>query len=210
MRGSPMSSRAARSGAIADRCPRLWVHTRVIPGGAARDRPEDRHPAVEPSRELARDAGRGAAGRSARLRPPLDVGPPLRHLRRPVPADLRGLDAARGVGDGDRADPPGPARRGQHVPQSGARRQDGHHARSRQRRSGHPGHRRRLDGARAHGPRHRVRDRVRPAAGLAGRVGRHDARGARRRVGRPRSPAATTSSTTCGTSRDPSSRTSRS
>ena len=36
---------------------------------------------------------RGDAGRSARLRPPLDVGPPVRDLRRPVPADLRGLDA---------------------------------------------------------------------------------------------------------------------
>ena len=34
---------------------------------------------------------RREARRPARLRPPLDVGPPLRDLRRPVAADLRGL-----------------------------------------------------------------------------------------------------------------------
>ena len=58
------------------------------------------------------------------LRPPLDVGPPVRDLRRPVPADLRGLVGARRVGDGDRADAARAARRRQHVPQPGPRRQD--------------------------------------------------------------------------------------
>ena len=58
----------------------------------------------------------------------------------------------------DGADATRAARRREHVPQSRHRRQDGRDARPRQRRPGDPGHRRRLDGARAHGPRHRVRD----------------------------------------------------
>ena len=78
------------------------------------DRPEDRDPALEPGGDLARDARGGAAGRPPRLRPSLDVGPPVRDLRRPVPADLRGLVAARRLGDGDRADAPRPARRREH------------------------------------------------------------------------------------------------
>ena len=66
----------------------------------------------------------GDPGRSARLRPPLDVGPPLRDLRRPVSGLLRGLCRAGRVGAADRAHPAGTARRRQHVPQSGHRRQD--------------------------------------------------------------------------------------
>ena len=99
------------------------------------------------ARDLAGDARRRAAGRPARLRPPLDVGPPLRDLRRPVPADLRGLVAARRLGHGDGADTARPARRRQHVPQPGPRRQDRRDARPRQRRPGDPGHRRGVDGA---------------------------------------------------------------
>ena len=56
-------------------------------------------------------------------------------------------------------------------------------ARPRQRRPGDPRHRRRLDGARAPRPRHRVRERLRPAARLARRIGRGDATRARWRVG---------------------------
>ena len=147
------------------------------------DRPQDRHPAVEPGGDLAGDARCGEAGRSTGLRPSLDLGPHLRDLRRPVPADLRGLDVARGVGDGHRPDPAGPARRGEHVPQSGPHGQDGRDPRPHQRRPRDPRHRRRLVRAGAHGPRHRVRDRVRPAARLARRGGRRDARRARRRIG---------------------------
>ena len=76
--------------------------------------------------------------RPARLRPPLGVGPPLRDLRRPVPADLRGLDVARGVGDGHEADAAGAAGRRQHVPQPGPRRQDRGDARPHQRRPRDP------------------------------------------------------------------------
>ena len=47
-------------------------------------------PALEPGRVLGRDARRGEAGRPARLRPPLDLGPPVRDLRRPLPGFLRG------------------------------------------------------------------------------------------------------------------------
>ena len=47
----------------------------------------------------------GLRADAARLRPPLDLGPHLRHLRRPAPADLRGLHGARGPGPGDGADP---------------------------------------------------------------------------------------------------------
>ena len=68
-------------------------------------RPQARDPALEPGRQLARDARRRQAGRPPRLRPPVDVGPPLRDLRRPVPADLRGLVAARTRG---RSRPSGP------------------------------------------------------------------------------------------------------
>ena len=48
----------------------------------------------------------GHAGRGARLRPPLDVGPRLRDLRRSGPADLRGLHRPRGARPGHGADPP--------------------------------------------------------------------------------------------------------
>ena len=117
------------------------------------------------------------------LRPPVDVGSPLRDLRRPVPADLRGLVAAQRMGPRDGADTTRAARRGQYVPEPGHRRQDRRDARPRQRRPGDPGHRRGVDGARAHGPRHRLRDRLRPASRLARRIGRRDAARARRRVG---------------------------
>ena len=79
--------------------------------------------------DLAGDARRGQEGRPTRLRAPLDMGSPVRDLRRPVPADLRGLGAAPRVGPRDRADEARAARRRQHVPQSRARRQ------ARQRRS---------------------------------------------------------------------------
>ena len=77
----------------------------------------------------------------------------------------------------------GPPRRRQHVPQPRHRRQDRRDARPRQRRPGDPGHRRGMDGAGAHGPRDRIRHRLRPAARLARRIGRRDAAGARWRVG---------------------------
>ena len=113
------------------------------------------------------DAAR--AGRSSRLRPPLDVGPPLRDLRRPVPADLRGLVAAQRLGARDRADPARAARRRQHVPQPGPRRQDRRDARPRQRRPGDPGHRRGVDGAGAQAHGIDFGSGVRPAARLARR-----------------------------------------
>ena len=93
-------------------------------GGPSDDRPQARDPALEPGRHLARDARRREAGRPPRLRPPLDLGPPVRDLRRPVPADLRGLVAARRLGARDGADAARPARRREHVPQPGPRRQD--------------------------------------------------------------------------------------
>ena len=97
------------------------------------------------------DAGR--PGRTARLRPRLDLGPPLRDLRRPGPADLRGVHRACGGRPGDGADQARPVRRRQHVPQPGPRREVGDDDRPHQRRAGHPGHRRRVvrDRARAFG-----------------------------------------------------------
>ena len=58
----------------------------------------------------------------------------------------------------------------------GSRRKDRHDPRPHQRRSGDPGHRRGLDGARAPGPRDRIRIGLWPAARLARRIGRCDAR----------------------------------
>ena len=55
----------------------------------------------------------------ARLRPSLDLGPPAGDLRRPGPADLRRLRRARRGRGSDVADPAGPVRRGQHVPNPG-------------------------------------------------------------------------------------------
>ena len=54
--------------------------------------------------DLDRDDRRGPAGRPARLRPPLDLGSPVRDLRRPVPGLLRGLRRPRRLGAADRAD----------------------------------------------------------------------------------------------------------
>ena len=65
------------------------------------------------------------------------------------------------------------------IPGSSPRTRD---ARPRQRRPRDPGHRRRVDGARAQGPWHRLRERLRRASRLARRVGRRDAPRARRRV----------------------------
>ena len=74
-------------------------------------------------------------------------------------------------------------------------------ARPHLRRSRDPRARRRLDGARAHGPRHRLRDGLRAAARLAGRVRRPPAATCSTASPSPRRPAATTSSTTCATPR---------
>ena len=139
---------------------------------------------------MARVARRGKTGRPARVRPPLGVGPPVRDLRRSLPGLLRGLLAAGRVGTRDQAGPPWTARRREHLPQPGDRRQDDHHDRPHQRRPGDRRHRRRMDGAGAHGPRHRIRFRVRPAARLDGRVGECNPEAARRgdgdvRAGRP-------------------------
>ena len=76
-----------------------------------------------------------------------------------------------GVRDGDGADPPRPPRRRQHVPQPGPRGQARLDARPHLRRARDPRARGRLDGARAHGPRHRVRHGLRAAARLARRGG---------------------------------------
>ena len=75
------------------------------------------------------------------------------------------------------------AGRRQHVPQSGTRRQDRLDHRPHQRRAGDPRHRRRVDGAGAHGAWHRLRIGLRRAPDLDGRGGRRDARAARRRDG---------------------------
>ena len=60
-----------------------------------------------------------AARRRARLRPFLDLGPPAGDLRRPGPADLRGLHGARRRRASDDAGPARPVRRRQHVPHPG-------------------------------------------------------------------------------------------
>ena len=84
---------------------------------------------------------------------------------------FEGWSLLAGVGTRDRADPARAARRRQHVPQPGARRQDRHDARPHQRRPGDPRHRRGVDGARAHGPRHRLRHRA-SASGSTGSTSR--------------------------------------
>ena len=96
---------------------------------------------------------------------------------------FEGYSLLAGVGTRDQAGPPRAARRREHLPQPGDRRQDDLDDRPHQRRPGDRRHRRRLDGARAHGPRHRLRFRVRPAARLDGRVGERDPEAARRGVG---------------------------
>ena len=137
------------------------------------------------ARQLARDARCGEAGRSARVRPPVDLGPPLRDLRRPVPADRRGLDHARRRGrwrPSGRASACSSAPTRSAIPGSTAKMADD--ARPHQRRPRHPRHRRRLVRARASGPRHRLRVGLRAAARLDGRGGRRRMRDrARRRVG---------------------------
>ena len=139
-----------------------------------------RNPALQPGRLVARVARRGATGRPARVRPPLGVGPPVRDLRRSLPGLLRGLLAAGRVGARDQASSPRPARRREHLPQPGDRRQDDRDDRPHQRRPGDRRPRRRLDGAGAHRPRHRLRFRVRPAARLDGRGDGCDPEAARR------------------------------
>ena len=168
---------------------------------ALRFRPaEHRHPRFEPKERdrwatsgsastsgARRATGRlprgGRAGRPARLRPRLDVGPHLRDLRRPLPADLRGLHGPRGARPGHRTRPPGPVRRREHVPESRAGGQGADDHRPHQRRSGDHGHRRSVVRGRAHGVRARLRERVRAAPRLAGGSGRRDPRAARRRRG---------------------------
>ena len=77
--------------------------------------------------------------------------------------------------------------RRQHVPQPGARGQDGHDARPHQRRARRAGHRCRLVRDRAHGLRHPLRRRPRGAPALARRGAAHHARHARwNRAHRPR------------------------
>ena len=109
-RASPTRTTASSSRATSRRCrdgrrPTLRASTRT----ARRPRPmTDLKPGIllwSQARDLARDARRREARRPARLRPPLDVGPPLRDLRRPVPADLRGLVAARRPGRARRSRP---------------------------------------------------------------------------------------------------------
>ena len=63
------------------------------------------HQPVEPGQRLAGIPARRAARRRARLRPSLDVGPPAGDLRRPGPADLRGLHRAGRRRGHDVADP---------------------------------------------------------------------------------------------------------
>ena len=169
------------------------------PGGPSHVRHQARDPALEPGGDLRRDARRREAGRPSWLRPSLDVGPRLRDLRRPAPADLRRLVAAQRLGPRDGADPARPPGRRQHVPQPGDRRQVRGDPGPRQRRPGDPGRRRRVDGAGAHGPRHRLRQRVRSAARLARRIGRRDARAPRWQDGHARRRAATMRSGTLST-----------
>ena len=87
--------------------------------------------------------GRPAGGRAG-LRPHLDVGPRAGDLRRPGPADLRGLHGAGGRRAGDDAGPARPVRRRQHVPQPRSRGQGDRDDRPHQRRP------------RDHGPRRGV------------------------------------------------------
>ena len=135
--------------------------------------------ALEPGERLAVVPVGCRACRGARIRPRLDLGPPLRDLRRSAPADLRGLHGPGCGGAGDEAHPPRAVRRGQHVPQSRAGREDARDDRPHQRRARDPGTRRRVVRPGARGLRHRLRQRLRRAAGLAGRGGARDPDAAR-------------------------------
>ena len=145
---------------------------------------------------------RGQAGRPPRLQPPLDVGPPVRDLRRPLPAHLRGLVAAcrrrRCATERTRARA---ARRREHVPQPGPRREGRvttiDHV---ERRPGDPRHRRRLDGASSTRPTGSS-----SGSGFGQRLDWLDESVAAMRalldgeIGDVRARAATTRSTTCAT-----------
>ena len=111
---------------------------------------------------------------------PVDVGPPLPDRRQLQRADPRGLAADGGVGPGDRTDPDRADGRREHVPQPGARREDGDHARPPQQRPGDPRHRRRLVRGGARGVRAGVRVGAARAPALARRGAADHARHARR------------------------------
>ena len=123
-----------------------------------------RRPRLEPEHRLAGAARRRRARRRARLRLALDVGPPLSDRRRPARADVRGLHDAGGLGGTDEARHARADGRRQHVPQPGARRQDGHDARPHLGRPRLPRHRRRVVRDRAHRVRVPVRLEPRRAA----------------------------------------------
>ena len=164
-------------------CPAAPLHSGLLtdrPGGPPHDRSQAWHPALEPGAPPGRTCSTPPSGSTGSAT--TTSGPGTTCTRSSATRTSRSSRAGR-------RSPPGPwpteriaarpARRRQHLPQPGPSRQDGGHARPHQRRPGDPRHRRSMDGRGAPGPRHRLRERVRPAARLAGRSGR-------RRCGRPR------------------------
>ena len=83
-----------------------------------------------------------------------------------------GWMALGGLGKGDVTSETGAVSRRQHVPQSGTRGEDGHDARSHERRPSDPGPWRSVVRIRAQRPRHRVRRQSGQATRVAGRGGR--------------------------------------
>ena len=147
----------------------------TLDSGHSRPPDPEAHPCPTSSSASCSGA-RPRAGRRCSTRPSestgsatstLDLGPPVRDLRRPVPADLRGLVAAHAWAMETEQTRLGLLVGANTFRNPGSRRQDRHDARPHQRRPGDPRHRRGLDGARAPGPRHRIRDRA-SASGSTG------------------------------------------
>ena len=126
--------------------------------------------------------------RAGRLGQPLGGRPPARRRGRPDRRQARGLGDALGARGPDRAHPPRPARRREHVPEPGPDREARDDRRPPLGRSPRPRAGRRLVRARARRVRDRFRQRVRRAARPARRGGRPDPAAARRGAGHARGP----------------------
>ena len=139
-----------------------------VSGGSDDGPDQGRLAALGSTNRLALAPACRSAGRRARLRLTVDLGPPLSDPRRLARPDLRGIPDPRGLGRCDVACHARPDGRGEHVPQPGPHGEDGHDARPHERRTGDPRDRRRLVRARTRSVRARVRERVRRPARLAG------------------------------------------
>ena len=109
-RGARAGSRAGRSPTY-DRRPELEVIDALRRG------------VLDPANDLARAARRVPRGRARRLGLAVGRRSPAGRRGRSVRREARGLGDDLGARRGDRARPPGPARRRQHVPRSGADRE---------------------------------------------------------------------------------------